>query len=549
MNLNNSIPVVYQSAKSLAHQIQSKFLSATELATEYLKQIEIINPNINAIFQVDKERILSDAGFLDAELSKGRLHGPLHGVPISIKDNLLTKGIITTGGSCAWKDHIAQCDATVVKRLRNAGAIILGKTNLPDFALAFETESTAYGCTRNPYRLNCTAGGSSGGEAALLASGGSALGIGTDSGGSIRLPAHYCGIAGLRPSKGLLPSTGHFPPDEGYPVLGVFAALNSIGPMARYVEDLQYSLPILAGADGVDPYAENAFLHPYHEKSCHNLRISLYPTEQSEYIHPDIYKTLQETARYLKTRGCIIEKNEPSQLHTARDLYCSIVGADGGEGVRALLQELNYAEIPLIIQRSLSRMEQQPSLRKYLDTVIQWDLFRIHLLNHMQLYDILLCPVANHTALPLDESFSDDLHFSHEKYLLPITLMGWPSVTVRAGTSSEGMPIGLQVIAKHGYDYLALHVFFSTIWRGSRLARLSGMFLPISRMSIAGVGDLITMMIIILPMMIILVVAISYFMKTRCLEYLLLRMMGMIGIIHHGSLYPLHLPVSVSILQ
>ena len=249
-------PIVFESAECLAQAIRDKSLSSVELAKAYIAQIEQVNPLINAIAEVDHNRILQDALRLDQELQAGQVRGPLHGVPITIKDNLLTKDIITTGGSFAFANNIPTQDATVVQRLRNAGAIILGKTNLPDFALSWETHSTAFGRTNNPYDLQRTAGGSSGGEAAILAAGGSALGIGTDSGGSIRLPAHYCGIAGLRTSRGLIPSTGHMPPTEGYPVLGVFANFNSIGPMARYVSDLIYVLPLLMGSDGIDPYAE-----------------------------------------------------------------------------------------------------------------------------------------------------------------------------------------------------------------------------------------------------------------------------------------------------
>lgn len=448
----------FQSVRELAHQVRTRAISAVELATCYMQQIERINPFINAVAQVDSERIVNEARLLDDELSKGIIRGPFHGVPISIKDNLMTKGIVSTGGSFAYANFIPDRDATVVKRLREAGAIILGKTNLPDFALAWETESSAYGRTNNPYRLSCTPGGSSGGEAALIAAGGSAMGIGTDSGGSIRLPAHYCGIAGLRPSRGLIPSTGHIPPEEGYPILGVFAAMNAIGPMARYVDDLIYTLPILIGGDGIDPYADNVSVCHHHDRALSGLRVAMYPSESEGEIDPEIQQSLYDTARMLQERGCLVGKKAPPQIETACALYCAIVGADGGEGVRNLFHELNYPTIPYAIEKSISHMEKQPTLRKYLDAVIQWDLFRIKMNEFMQSFDVILCPVANHTALPHGQMFTDDDRFIKEKYLIPYSLMGWPAAVVRTGQSSDGLPIGIQVISKHGYDYLVLQI-------------------------------------------------------------------------------------------
>lgn len=453
----NTNSIVYQSAEQLARAIREKTMSSVELATAFIKQIEHVNPMINAIFQVDPERILSQAQLLDEALSKGQLYGPLHGVPITIKDNLNTKGMVTTGGSAAFSGFIPETDATVVQRLRTSGAIILGKTNLPDFALAWETDSTAYGRTNNPYDLNRTSGGSSGGEAAIISMGGSAFGIGTDSGGSIRLPAHYCGIAGLRPSRGLIPSTGHMPPQEGYPVLGVFAHLNTIGPMARYVSDLMYVLPTLMGADGIDPYAEIPSVDSIRSFTLKGLKIALHSSVNGIAVNPDIDAVLYQTARKLAEQGAIITEATPPGLHEARDIYCAIVGADGGKGIRELLSELNYQHIPSSLQNSLKLIKKQGSLKKFLDAWIQWDFFRIKLLDFMQNYDLILCPVSASTALLHTETLTSPKNFAKENYLTPYSLMGWPALVVRAGTSLTGLPIGVQLVAKHRHDYQVLH--------------------------------------------------------------------------------------------
>ena len=450
-------PIVFESAECLALKIRNKSLSSVELAKAYIAQIEQVNPLINAIKEVDHDRILQDAQRLDQELHKGQLRGPLHGVPITIKDNLLTQGIITTGGSFAFANNIPTQDATVVQRLRHAGAIILGKTNLPDFALSWETNSTAFGRTNNPYDLNRTAGGSSGGEAAIIAAGGSALGIGTDSGGSIRLPAHYCGIAGLRTSRGLIPSTGHMPPTEGYPVLGVFANFNSIGPMARYVSDLIYTLPILMGNDGIDPYAEIKPLKKPLHFQIKGLKIALYTSINDQSIDPEIEISLRNVARVLSDQGAIISEITPPALNDARDIYCAIVGADGGKAIRALLKELGYEKPPHEIKSVLNLMTKRPGLAKLLDAWIQWDLFRMKLLQFMQPFDLILCPTAAFTALSHGESLIDPPHFEREHYLIPYSLMGWPCVVVPAGQSSTGLPIGIQLIGKHRQDYKVLY--------------------------------------------------------------------------------------------
>ena len=233
---------VSSSVKSLAESIATRALSSEEVARTFLERIEAVNPQLNAVVQLASERALTEARAADAALARGESHGPLHGVPMTIKDSLDTEGVVSTGGTKGRAAFVPERDATVVSRLRAAGAILLGKTNTPELTLSFETNNAIYGRTSNPYDVDRTSGGSSGGAAAIVAAGGSPFDIGSDFGGSIRLPAHCCGIAGIKPSSGRVPRTGHI-----YPFGGVLDSFQQIGPLARSVDDLALLLPLLSG--------------------------------------------------------------------------------------------------------------------------------------------------------------------------------------------------------------------------------------------------------------------------------------------------------------
>src|SRR5262245_31771683 len=223
--------IIFHSASDLARLVRVKEISSEELTRAYLARIARVNPKLNAFCQIDEKGALAAAREADAALRRGSELGKLHGVPISIKDSFETKGIISAGGTEGRRNFIPQMDATVVARLRAAGAIILGKTNTPELTLSYDTDNLIYGRTRNPYDLVETPGGSSGGAAAILAVGGSALDIGSDTAGSIRIPAHFCGVAGLKPTFGRVSRAGNILPPEG-----VVGRRTHVGPMARFVE-------------------------------------------------------------------------------------------------------------------------------------------------------------------------------------------------------------------------------------------------------------------------------------------------------------------------
>ena len=218
----------YASAKTIAQAIRDKEVSAVEVVEAHLQRIDEVNPKLNAVVHLAADRALSEAREADAATARGESKGPLHGVPMTVKDSHDAEGLVSTGGTKGRENFVPDRDATTVARMRAAGAIVLGKTNTPELTLAFETDNLIYGRTNNPYGLDRTPGGSSGGAGAIIASGGSPLDLGTDTGGSVRVPAGFCGIAGLKPTSGRVPRTGHIISHSGVLVLP-----NRMAPAAR----------------------------------------------------------------------------------------------------------------------------------------------------------------------------------------------------------------------------------------------------------------------------------------------------------------------------
>ena len=233
----------YSSLTEITRAIREREVSATEVLEAHLARIDEVNPTLNAVVQLCADRARDEAAEADAAIARGDELGPLHGAPITLKDSHDTEGVITTGGTLGRKEFVPESDSTVTARLRAAGAILMGKTNTPELTLSGETDNLIYGQTRNPFNPERTPGGSSGGAGAIVSSGGSPLDLGSDTGGSIRLPSHFSGICGIKPTAGRVPRTGHIVPWG----MGALDAWTTIGPMCRYVEDLVLSLPIISG--------------------------------------------------------------------------------------------------------------------------------------------------------------------------------------------------------------------------------------------------------------------------------------------------------------
>ena len=441
--------VCFWSAVRLAEVIRAKDVSATEVVAEHLARIAATSGSINAVVQVAAERALHEARQADALTVQGKSMGPLHGIPITIKDSLDSAGIVSTGGTAGRTRFIPERDATVVARLRQAGAILLGKTNTPELTMHGETDNLIYGRTNNPYNLAHSPGGSSGGSAANVALGGAALDVGSDTGGSIRDPAHYCGVAGLKPSAGRVPRTGHIVPYG----MGAVDLLTHIGPLARFVEDLTLALPIMAGVDWEDPSLVPMPLGRPADVDLDTLRIAYYTEDGVTPLDPEIAAVVQKTAIALKADGLSIEEARPDALEAAANAVGALRQADGGAMSRRLLARAGTVEPgPHITDCFFGN----PPLdgATYSRVVEEADAARSHLLGFLRDYDAILCPVTRQLA-PRHGSTRDDT-FLMWSYSMVYNLTGWPATTVRAGQSKSGLPIGVQIVAGPWRDDVAL---------------------------------------------------------------------------------------------
>ena len=445
--------IIYASATQIALAIRQKEVSSEEVVGAYLARIEEVNPRLNAVVHLTAEAARREAREADAATARGESKGVLHGVPVTIKDAFETAGIPSVGGTKGRAEFVPERDAAGVARLKAAGAIVLGKTNVPEISLAFESDNLVYGRTNNPYDLSRTPGGSSGGEAAAIASGMSPLGLGSDAGGSIRLPAHFCGIAGIKPTTGRTPRTGHFPPFGG-PTDSLFQT----GPLARRVEDLALALPLLCGVDWCDPSVVPMPLGEASKVELKGLRVAFHTDNGIMSPAPEIAGVVRDAARSLKDAGAIVEEARPEALGQAADIMLDLFGAPAAAGIQMLLMMSGTTETHALMQRL-----QELMLRRPLDSselsflVFRWDMYRSAMLSFMEHYDVILCPPCARTAMPHGTTYDEDnlLAFS---YTMTYNLTGWPGAVVRGGTSPEGLPIGVQAVARPWREDVALAV-------------------------------------------------------------------------------------------
>jgi amidase len=440
------------SASALAQAIRAKQVSVKEVVELHLQRIAEVNPALNAVVQLASERALNEARAADQALLHGDQVGPLHGVPMTIKDSLDTAGVISTGATKGRATFVPRQDATVVARLRAAGAILLGKTNTPELTLAGETDNLIYGRTNNPYDRSRTPGGSSGGAGAIIAASGSPFDIGSDTGGSIRLPAHFCGIAGLKPTSGRVPRTGHVVPFG----LGAVDALTQNGPMARYVADLALILPLIAGVDGHDPGIVPVPLGEPHRVALQGLRVAVHTDNGIKTPTPDIIAAVNNAAQTLAAAGLIVTEDRPAALPQTFELSRQLSGGDGRAWVRRLLDKAGTRQIHPWLQKRLD--ESQPlSVAEFTALLEAVDQFRSEMLVFIQQYDVILCPVCAFPAPPHGTTFTEEM-WKGFSYTGAYNLTGWPGAVVRAGTSPEGLPIGVQIVARPWREDVALAV-------------------------------------------------------------------------------------------
>lgn len=449
----------FLSAAQMAEQIRSRKISPVELTNAHQARIAKLNPLLNAYVHLDDERALRDARAREAEAMRGDIRGPLHGVPISIKSSLDVKGLRCEAGTRLREGYVATSDAVLVSRLRKAGAVVLGVTNTPELLMAWETDNLLYGKTHNPWDLSRTAGGSSGGEAAVIASGCSAGGVGSDGGGSIRVPAHFTGICGLKPTPGRVPSTGHFPV-----AAGPFALIGVVGPMARTIGDLKILFEAMAGADPGDPMSAPVPLRKIRNEDLKQTRVGYFEDDGRTPTTPETRAAVRKAADALRRAGFEVEPFRPSNLEEVRQLWWKLFGTAGGMILGSVIKD-READLSPTLKEFLGWVSSEPSHtgQSLLDTWLRRDELRLPFLEQMERFPILLCPAAAIPAFKHGER-SWVIEGKTVKYLDAwsytewFNLLGNPGAVVPVAQSSEGLPIGVQIVGRPWEEELVLAV-------------------------------------------------------------------------------------------
>jgi len=443
----------------MAEQIREKRLSPVELVEAHLTRIQELNSKLNAFVQVDAEGARQQALLAEAAVRDGRELGVLHGVPLSIKSSIEVAGLRWEAGTKLRAGVRGERDAPLVARLRQAGAIILGVTNAPELLMAWETDNLLYGKTNNPWDLTRTPGGSSGGEAVAIAAGLSAGGVGSDGGGSIRVPAHFSGICGLKPTPGRIPATGHFPAS-----VGPFALLGVVGPMARNVDDLKILFAVMQGPDDGDPSAAPVPLRWPAADDLKRFRVGYFEDDGRTPVTPETRAAVRTAAEALRRAGFQVEPFRPEGLELARRLWWQLFGIAGGMVLGPMTKGRECDLSPMLKEFSTG-VAAQPSHtgQSLLDTWMQRDELRMKIFAQMRDYPVLLCPVASIPAFRHGER-SWQVEGKTVRYLDAwsytqwFNLLGTPAAVVPVGKSPEGLPIAVQIVAHPWEEELVISV-------------------------------------------------------------------------------------------
>jgi Asp-tRNA(Asn)/Glu-tRNA(Gln) amidotransferase A subunit family amidase len=439
--------LTFLSVVAMAQKVREKKVSPVELVNAHLAKIERLNPKLNAFVEVDAERAMRLAKLAESAIMHGDSLGPLHGVPISIKSSIEVAGLRCEAGTRLRKGIVAEKDAPLVSRLKNAGAIILGTTNAPEFLMAWETDNLLHGRTNNPWDLARTPGGSSGGEAAAIASGMSAGGVGSDGGGSIRVPAHFSGICGLKPTPGRVPCTGHVP-ESG----GPFAVIGVVGPMARTVADLQLLFDVMQGPDDGDAFAAPVPLRQPATDEIKKLRVGYFEDDGRTPVTPETRVAIRTAAEALRSAGFQVEPFRPDGLEEARKLWWIFFVTSGGMLLRPLFKDREHDLSPMLKKFLDGSSTDSPlSADDFLQAWIRRDQLRAKFLAQMRDYPILLCPAA---AIPAFRHGEREWQVEGQtvryldawSYTEFFNLLGNPAAVVPISHSSEGLPIGMQIV-------------------------------------------------------------------------------------------------------
>ena len=448
--------LVLRPASEQVALLRDRKISVSELAQAHIRQIERLNPQLNAFADFDAGRIEDGARALDA---KAGPRGPLYGLPVTVKSSIATAGYRCEMGSRLRRGDKPGVDALAVARLRAAGALLLGTTNCPEFLMAYETDNQLYGRTANPWDLGRTAGGSSGGEAAAIAACMSAAGLGSDSGGSVRIPAHFTGICALKPTPGRIPRQGHLPP-----CVGPFATLGAIGPMARTVADLELLFTALSGQDAGDPSSPPLPPRAPHAHQLRSQTIGFFLDDALLPVTAETEAAVHAAAAALRDAGFRVEEYRPKALDPLRRLWITFFVQCGAMFYDATIRGQEDLLSP-IFREFLGMAQKVPafSAAELLDAWAELDLLRFKMLEEMSAYPLLLCPAASVPAFRHGER-SWEVRGRTVEYLDAWRFAQWfnvlagPAAVVPVGRSPDGLPIGVQIAGRPFEDETVLAV-------------------------------------------------------------------------------------------
>ena len=464
--------MIFDSAHEILEKIKQREVSSLEVLESFLAQVEKVNPTINAVVALDIERAKEKAKEADNKINLKSKLGPLHGLPMTIKDAFEVEGIVSTGGNPAWKDNIPKRNAEAVQRLVDAGAIIFGKTNVPFLSSDLQSFNKIYGTTNNPWDLERTPGGSSGGSAAALAAGMTPLELGSDIGGSIRVPAHFCGLYGHKPSYNIISEVGHMPPPPGSILTG--NGLSVAGPLARSPEDLEIALDVLVSAQEQDSQAWKVKLPKARTKKIKELKIAVWPDEPYAEADDEITNLIKDTAEDLKRAGAKVETVDlPISFEEIDKIYSLLLNplmlAGSPKETFETLAKLNESLDPNDVSE-LAKVA-RGSVLKHADWVLvnamrqnmrqKWREF-------FNKFDVILCPTCITTAFkhnhnPVHErkltiNGKDDEYLRATLWAGPAVSAGLPSTNVPIGMSSNNLPISMQITGPYLEDKTCLEV-------------------------------------------------------------------------------------------
>lgn len=422
--------LVEQPLVKLAEMIRSRQVSPVEVVEAHLQRISKLNPQLNAVVTIAPD-VLDRAR---AVAISGENMGPLHGVPITIKDTIETAGIRSTSGSPRRVDFVPTRDASAVARLKAAGAIILGKTNPAEMAMDYNGDNPVFGRTNNPHNLSLTPGGSSAGEAVAIATGMSPAGLGSDLAGSIRIPSHFCGISGLKPTTGRIPGDGQFPPSTGPYSLGAV-----IGPMARSVADLRLMLQVLSDDQSG-------------EKELNGLRVAWYTDDGISPVTADTREAVKWTARVLADFGLAVEERRPPHVERGYQLWLKLFSRASVVQLRDVYDGHEESAGSFVRWRLATADDNpSPTLDEYISAWMERDRLRLELLEWLRSTQLIVAPVGAtpafaHDTLKLNVGESTIGVFKAFSYSQTFNVFDLPVVTVPVSKTAEGLPIGVQII-------------------------------------------------------------------------------------------------------